>query len=373
MYSTFGLAEYLAIVDAGSSSSRVYFYKAQNNQITDLTPQGLKSVTPAIANLSTDAASVQQYSKNLSDPVLNITDNGHVILPSEINFYVLATAGMRLANPNIAKTLYPLLTQDLLTDGFAKVTVQTIPGKMEGAYDWLALNYLKNTLSGPSQQTVGILDMGGASTEIVFATQKHIPQPSDVLIIKINNMTYQLYSHSYLGLGEDVARSQYMNDANCFPVDYVLPNGSNGVGQYNACLRDTTSLIKKVQHVDLPFLPNTQKFYAISGFYYTGTEKPFGFTDTLTLSTFVEKGQGLCASNWSELQTNYPGDKYLYTACFNSAYFNALLTQGYSFGVRGGDELQLGNSINNTAIDWTLGAALYFSTEQIGKLNVGYP
>src|SRR3989338_3777919 len=109
----------------------------------------------------------------------------------------------------------------IVADGFKTVSVKTISGKMEGVYDWLALNYLKNTLTLPSKNTFGVLDMGGASTEITFATHENI-SPNNKFIVNINNHAYQLYSHSYLGLGQDVARSQYTSNANCFPVGYAF-------------------------------------------------------------------------------------------------------------------------------------------------------
>ena len=357
LFATSVFAQYFAVVDGGSSGSKMHLYSVEDGKITEITPKGIKATT-ALSRLATDSASVSQFVTTLTNQIANVVDKNHTVTPSEINFYIYATAGMRLAPPSQAEKLYPELTGDLVADGFKTVSVKTITGKMEGVYDWIALNYLKNTLASPSKNTFGVLDMGGASTEIAFATQENI-SPDNKFIVNINNHTYQLYSHSYLGLGQDVARSQYASNANCFPVGYALPSGSAGNGDYSACAQRIAPLVEQVQHVHLALFPKANRFYAISGFYYTATAKPFNSNDgTMTLSKLANSGKAFCHTNWSTLKNLYPDDKYMYGYCFNTAYYDVLLRQGYRFGVQGGDQLSVAKSIDDTDIDWTLGVAL---------------
>src|SRR3989338_5178035 len=134
LFSTGTFAEYFAVVDGGSSSSKIHLYSASNGKITELTPKGTKSAT-ALSRLATDSTSVSQFVTELTNQIANVVDGNHIILPSEINFYIYATAGMRLAPPSQAEELYPQLKNDLIEDGFKTVSVKTISGKMEGVYD----------------------------------------------------------------------------------------------------------------------------------------------------------------------------------------------------------------------------------------------
>ena len=157
---------------------------------------------------------------------------------------------------------------------------------------------------------------------------------------------------------------KYTNNANCFPVGYALPNNLLGDGDYDACVQRITPLIEEVHHVHLSLFPNANQFYAISGFYYTATAKPFDFNDgTMTLSKLISRGKDFCQTNWSVLQNLYPNDQYMYSYCFNTAYYNVLLRQGYHFGIQSKDQFNIADNIDGTHINWTLGVALLESRE----------
>lgn len=55
----------------------------------------------------------------------------------------------------------------------------------------------------PSRPTVGALDLGGASTQITFATQEKIEDRDDLMKLRLYGHEYTLYTHSFLCYGKD--------------------------------------------------------------------------------------------------------------------------------------------------------------------------
>jgi hypothetical protein len=85
--------------------------------------------------------------------------------------------------------------------------VRIIKGSWEGIYGWLAANYLSGTLLGTSH--VGFLDMGGASTQIAFATQASVPGTVTINVGAGNSVN--LYARTFLGYGANQARKRYVD------------------------------------------------------------------------------------------------------------------------------------------------------------------
>ena len=95
-------------------------------------------------------------------------------------------------------------------------------------YDWIAVNALCDFEPG---KLTGVLDMGGASTQISFLTKDGQFNAA----VTINQRQYPLFSHSFLGLGQDQAMMQFLNDQSCFNKGYILPDQRPGNGQFNLC------------------------------------------------------------------------------------------------------------------------------------------
>jgi apyrase len=74
---------------------------------------------------------------------------------------------------------------------------------------WLTVNYLlQNILPSPALKTALTIDVGGASTQIAFKPQsKSVNSTFDIDLQIPNFNEYDIYSTSYLGFGNDVARN----------------------------------------------------------------------------------------------------------------------------------------------------------------------
>jgi Golgi nucleoside diphosphatase len=89
-----------------------------------------------------------------------------------------------------------------------------LSGEEEGAYGWIAINYLKGALKddidkgtkggeggvAAASVTYGAVEMGGASTQIsFFKTKQNIVADLYKLQIGGTNTHWNIYTHSFLG------------------------------------------------------------------------------------------------------------------------------------------------------------------------------
>jgi len=136
---------------------------------------------------------------------------------------LLGTAGLRLLpmaqQEAILNTVRQLFKKKSFSDfAFKDENARVIPGSEEGLNDWMAVNYLLGSFNKPgSDGTVGVLDMGGASTEITFKPAEGTKIVADfyrqVLTKGESKSSYDVYSHSYLGLGVGQAITTF--DSHC--------------------------------------------------------------------------------------------------------------------------------------------------------------
>ena len=54
------------------------------------------------------------------------------------------------------------------------MSLNKFPGSDEGAFAWVTVNYLLGNLGKPSKDTVGVIDLGGGSTQIMFAVPDEV-------------------------------------------------------------------------------------------------------------------------------------------------------------------------------------------------------
>ncbi|XP_032462136.1 ectonucleoside triphosphate diphosphohydrolase 6 isoform X3 [Phocoena sinus] len=88
--------------------------------------------------------------------------------------------------------------------------VSIMNGTDEGVSAWITVNFLTGSLKTPGRSNVGMLDLGGGSTQITFLPRfedtLQTSPPGFLTSLQMFNRTYRLYSYSYLGLGLMSAR-----------------------------------------------------------------------------------------------------------------------------------------------------------------------
>lgn len=203
------LAQKIAIIDAGSSGSRLYVYEIIDNgkKIDVLYPtvgQEANSKGRALSSVSNHNDSVKIFLTTMTSKYNQSSTTGKIPL------YILATAGMRMVSKGKADSIYARIYQIANKEklnGFHLEKAMTISGRYEGLYAWIAANYKNGKLGFNTSSTekpltyagtpYGILEIGGASMQIAFAMNR-----TDANNISRKGFS-NIYSISYLGGGVD--------------------------------------------------------------------------------------------------------------------------------------------------------------------------
>lgn len=344
----------VAVVDMGSTGSRLHVYSYQLNKQN--APDAIREVLvnkvqPGIA--SVDIKNVNSYLNSLfsTTPAQNIP------------VYVYATAGMRLLSQPKQQLYYQSLkTWFSSQTAWVLQDAKTISGKQEGILGWLAANYQLGTLQSEDKPLVGVMDMGGGSVQIAFPTEHPENVDSrDMVQFKIYNRQVTLFVHSFLGLGQTEVSHHYLNAEHCFPYDYPLPDESKGQGDAQYCQQDISDLINsvhKVKEVVGPALsanPNVT-WYALSGLSSLAKNKLFKFEGNQFNSQGLlqQADQQFCHQSWQVLIQQSGSNDYTFINCLNASYYYSLLVNGY--GIQPTKPLNLMSEKDE--VDWTLGVVL---------------
>lgn len=350
--------QYAIIVDAGSSGSRLHLFKYQiqtDSSLPAITDIFSSKVTPGLSSFVDSPQMAGESLKNLFDQATEQLQNQQVDLKT-VPVSILATAGMRLLPPEKQKAIYDNISAYLQSHySFTIKSIATISGTMEGVYDWLDVNYLAGNFQ-PNGHATGIIDMGGASTQIVYATNS---VSENTVTFKLNGKDVTLFSKSFLGLGQDQARlsiNTATNAASCYPQNFSVADVIKGDFNFASCRKLYADLIQSYHVVEqIPQVMN-ESFLAFSGVYFAYN---FLRVDSTPDQATVEKSiQTVCSTSWEDLKQSYPKipEKYLATYCANATYIDELLNNTYYVNP---SKMLVAYQINGNDIDWPLGALLF--------------
>lgn len=248
--------QYAVVIDAGSSGSRVYIYfwpphTGNPRELLNMSPLQNKLGEPVVRKLDPGLSSVANDPSQASDYIAPLVqfaaDNIPVSRHKETPLYILATAGLRLLNSSQQVAILDDLRTDIPKQflfNFAPTNAEVLTGKQEGVYQWIAINYVLQRFNHKSdaplvavdtrgsssespmlfrKQTVGILDMGGASMQTAVEVISRVQLESLQAEEKINNLAefnlgclehgedhvYRVYVTTYLGLGANEVLKLY--------------------------------------------------------------------------------------------------------------------------------------------------------------------
>lgn len=266
------LVQYALMIDAGSTGSRIHIYKFNNcgpspayeYEVFKMTQPGL-SAFPREPTRAAESLDV-------------LLDEAVRVVPEDLRkctpVAVKATAGLRLLgareSDEILKAVRRRLEERYPFSVVEKDGVIIMDGKDEGVYAWITANYLLGAIGGSTTNmdadtqipSYAVLDLGGASTQIVF--EPNFAEPDGAFVegehkydLQFGGKTYMLYQHSYLGYGLMRARQsvhrlvEFMATFNQGPGS-APPSTASFMGEIgNPCLASGTR--KRVEI--LPVLP----------------------------------------------------------------------------------------------------------------------
>uniref|UniRef100_A0A4W3GZB4 nucleoside diphosphate phosphatase n=1 Tax=Callorhinchus milii TaxID=7868 RepID=A0A4W3GZB4_CALMI len=233
-YQSARLVFYGIMFDAGSTGTRIHVFKftQKPNESLKLTEEIFKALKPGLSAYSDEP---HLCMKNIQD-LLDVAKNS---IPSDFwantPVALKATAGLRLLPAEKAEGLLDKVKEAFKTSPFLvrDDSVRIMDGTDEGISAWITVNFIKDYLHMSKPSSIGILDLGGGSTQITFSPHSDMTlqtSPIDYITsIQLFNRTKTLYSHSYLGLGLLSARLAILGGVESKPL-------KNGQELVSACL-----------------------------------------------------------------------------------------------------------------------------------------
>lgn len=238
--------QYIAMLDAGSSGTRIYIYDwLQNKESGKLTIQAALSdhsanqptwtlkVEPGLSDFKDKPEHISGYLQPLIAFVEEKIGTNYL---REVPIYLKATGGIRLLQSSDQQKVLQATQDYLSTTGFKAAKAAVITGEAEGVYAWIGVNYLMDKFGRDKSpyDTFGIVEMGGASIQLTYVP---LAFPTDHQSqVTLGATPYHLYSYSYNGLGINSARKNFFDSDTCDVQGY---KGKQNLGDFHQCCRRT--------------------------------------------------------------------------------------------------------------------------------------
>ncbi|XP_051942588.1 ectonucleoside triphosphate diphosphohydrolase 5 [Hippocampus zosterae] len=374
---------YGVMFDAGSTGTRIHIYKFIQKDPVEL---------PVLDNEMYHAVKpgLSAYKDNPEEggnTVRQLLKIAKKTVPEEewrrTPVVLKATAGLRLLPEDKAVALLNEVRHVFHESPFyvPSNSVTIMNGTNEGVLAWVTVNFLTGHLYSNTKRTVGILDLGGGSTQITFLpkSKKTVESAPHSYIAKFNlfNSTYQLYTHSYLGNGLYAARLATLGalgadgldwkvfTSSCLPkkfreevtfggTTYKVSGVPDGYAGYKLCYYEVMKVIKGIVHQPYE-VKGSSVFYAFS--YYFDRAVESGLIDdsrggAIEVRDFKKRAKEVC-NKMTQYRAISP------FLCMDMTYITCLLKEG--FGFKDNTVLQLAKKVNNVETSWALGATFdYF-------------
>ncbi len=340
-----------AIIDAGSSGSRLYIYAHDDMDLHSRHVLYTQKITPGLA--SVDIQDLPAYLKKL------VPQSPYTPTP----IFVYGTAGMRLISQEQQQARYDLIQnwfQNYPT--WSLKEARTITGQEEGIFAWVAAQTELNLWGQGLQNLKSVIEMGGASVQVNIPVQEsQLSQlnPQDVYKVHWKSQDIYVWSKSYIGLGINEIEKKIQMDAQCFSDGYPLSNGDVAHGDIQHCIEDLEqhNEIKLLEQLkDKQTLPVSEHgWVALGAIRYAVQSKLYAYQQYFDLKhLFNDANEKYCHQHWNNVQDGAKQDVFAYRGCLSASYIYAFLKDGLGI-----DELhQVYYPTDSEPMDWTLGALI---------------
>uniref|UniRef100_A0A8C9YYG4 Ectonucleoside triphosphate diphosphohydrolase 3 n=1 Tax=Sander lucioperca TaxID=283035 RepID=A0A8C9YYG4_SANLU len=400
----FLLLQYGIVIDSGSSRSNVYLYKwpgeKQNETGVVTEIMNCKVAGDGISEMKVDPQKDAKSWKGFKECMDNITKAIPTKKHETTPLFLGATAGMRLLHEKDEQRCNEILaslTAYLRSLPFNFHNASIITGQEEGLYGWVTVNYLMGNFLEVRhwKNTVGSMDLGGASTQIAFAVQDDLSGP-DYLHVKLYGYPYNVYTHSFLCYGKNEAYKRVLDKVEssdptyiinpCYPegfnttlkASYIYdtectkkPNGYNphqelflvGTADPDKCGSIVKSIFDfKTCNSSQCSLNGVEQPPVTGDFMVTHSANRTCLHSIVSFFFLITGHSNLCFSSFQlSAKKAWIAERYLKTYCFAAHYVFTLLADGYKFDKETWKNINFEREAKNTSIGWSLGYMLSMS------------
>ncbi|XP_074642858.1 ectonucleoside triphosphate diphosphohydrolase 8-like [Tubulanus polymorphus] len=436
--------DYGIVIDAGSSRTSLFVYQWKGNKYhgTGIVEQIAKCRSKA-SPLADYESNPENAGKSLGDCIETAKQNIPKSEWKNAPIFLGATAGMRMLRERNRTTCDKMMTdvRKELTKTPFKFTepekqALILTGTEEGAFAWVTVNYLLGSFGqvvrskfkssrhlptnvGKSKETVGALEMGGASSQITYIPEPGVKIPEDKYAenLTLYGKQYSVFADSFLCYGKGESEKRYLANvlknnsfANkvqspCGPKGNILEVASNkifdepcvkgapairtygsaiipnlsassknqtyvfeGTAEPEKCLAYVKEMFNfsascKYDHCSFNgrYMPPIHGYYlAFSGYWY---EMNFlNLTDIsqpLTISRFRNSVYSLCNKTWDEVKVMRTSVKdQLPYYCYDGQFILALLLDGFHFNDTTFPQISFVQDVADTKVGWPIGLML---------------
>lgn len=374
---------YGVMLDAGSTGSRIHAYEFDYHPTgsVELLDELFVETKPGLSSFKADPKAAAESLRPLLDAaVKKIPTEAMRCTPVELK----ATAGLRLIGAEQSEAILEAVRSLFKEYPFAIGGVEAaivMDGKDEGPYAWMTVNFLLETLNAKAtKRPAAIIDMGGASTQIVFkpdddGLMKKV-DADKIFVVSTEGYDAKIYTHSHLGYGLKQAGKRMMATAKdsgkqrafaCFPagttetIDGVEAANDEGKQSFADCLAIADKILNKnmpcksscsFNGVPQPQLTSafTGELYVFS-YYYDRMSAFLGEDGVSSVGALRKMAEGVCAGTEEPYATHNKG-----TMCMDLTYLYALLRTGYDLPES--TALFVKKKIKGIETAWTLGAMM---------------
>eukprot|EP01029_Cantina_marsupialis_P001946 TRINITY_DN1176_c0_g1_i1.p1 TRINITY_DN1176_c0_g1~~TRINITY_DN1176_c0_g1_i1.p1 ORF type:complete len:553 (+),score=120.39 TRINITY_DN1176_c0_g1_i1:117-1661(+) len=407
--------QFAFIIDAGSSGSRINGFLWPKGGGLDkvgiaLNPEDNEpirmKVEPGLTSFSPED-SFEKGIRPLLDYVREIVPINSGVKPP---LYILATAGMRLANETYRHDILESIRVGVqvhfpefkFRDSYASV----LSGELEGAYSWLAVNYAAGLLNNPA----AVVDMGGASMQVTApAARNSFFEKGQTEVFG-----HKVFVGTYLKFGANAVQLRYRDaivatnaekNAEVTVKDPCIPEGSkvtrtvsetnstvifSGNGNFEECKKRIMPLLDLdakctynhcyMHGVRQPKIAYEKlRMFGLSEYWYTTRDVLTITNNPYNKEEFEKAAADYCATNYQvilkkkeEGKFPFASDKRLSSQCFKSAWLSVITHDGLEIPDNY-DALDIVDNIDSIPADWTLGAMLVKNADSdfYAKIHVG--
>uniref|UniRef100_A0A8C2WPV1 nucleoside diphosphate phosphatase n=1 Tax=Cyclopterus lumpus TaxID=8103 RepID=A0A8C2WPV1_CYCLU len=369
-----GSFQYGIMFDAGSTGTRIHIFKFQTelNEAPKLAHETFRALKPGLSAYADDPEKCAAGLKELLEVAKStVPPSSWTLTPVVLK----ATAGLRLLPGEKAEHLLDRVRALFTESPFLSRddSVSIMDGTDEGTNGSLC------DLHTADSSTVGMLDLGGGSTQITFSPQdEKTIQTSPIDYIRsfrMFNSTHTVYTHSYLGLGLMSARLAVLGGVDYSPLEgstelvspclapessgswehadvvYTVRGQKAGEPVYEACRTKVEKLLYR--KVEKATEAADVDFYAFS--YYYDRAVDLGAIEeetggTIRVLDYEEAAKRVCSGlALSPLQSPF--------LCLDLIYISVLLQE---LGFPPHKQFKLARTINQVETSWALGATFHY-------------